>query len=134
MIEDPNLTRQILEYFAQEDVTFPANKMVEDDLTEAFPNDELSRLEYHVMCAKENGLLIVDIRENPMMDGTVFVFGFISGLTAKGSEYVRGSRSKYWAEAWKQIKSKGMEVTTKLLIEVMFKLMSSSLSAAPNFA
>ena len=75
MIEDPDLTRQILEYFAQDDVEFPANKTVEDDLTEAFPKVELSRLKYHVMCAKENDLLIANIRENPMMDGTEFVFG-----------------------------------------------------------
>ena len=128
MIEDPDLTRQILEYFAQDDVEFPANKTVEDDLTEAFPKVELSRLKYHVMCAKENDLLIANIRENPMMDGTEFVFGFISGLTAKGSEYVRGSRSKYWDEARKRIASKGIEVTTKLLIEGMTKLISAAVA------
>ena len=42
MIEDPNLTRQILEYFAQDDVAFPANKTVRDDLTRTFPDDEPS--------------------------------------------------------------------------------------------
>ena len=134
MIEDPKLTRRILEYFAQDDVPFPANATVADDLTSAFPDEKLSRLEYHVMCAEENELLIVNTRENSMMDGTEFVFGFISGLTAKGGEYVRGSRSKYWDEAYKQISNKGIEVTTKLLIQVMSKLMSSSLSAAPDFA
>ena len=106
MIEDPKLTRQILEYLAQDDVPYPANKTVEDDLTIALPGEELSRLEYHVVCAKENGLLTVDIRENPMMDGPEFILGFISGLTPKGGEYVRGSRSKYWDEAYKQIASK----------------------------
>ena len=128
MIEDPNLTRQILEYFAQDDVKFPANKTVGDDLTRAFPDHELSHLEYHVMCAKENELLIVDIRKVQIRDGTEFVFGSISGLTAKGGEYVRGSRSQYWGEAKKIVISKGLELTTGNVFQAMSNLISAALA------
>ena len=99
MIEDPNLTCQILEYFAQDEVKFPANKTVEYDLTEAFPKVELLRLKYHVQCDKENELLITDIHENPLLSGMDYTFGPISGLTSKGSDYVRGCRSRYLDEA-----------------------------------
>ena len=128
MIEDPNLTRQILEYFAQDDVKFPANKSVKDDLTREFPDHELSHLEYHVMCAKKNGFLIVDIREVQIRDGTEFVFGSISGLTAKGGEYVRGSRSKYWDEAKEKVFSKGLDLTTGNVFQAMSNLISAALA------
>jgi len=127
MIEDPNFTRQILEYFAQNNVKFPANKTVGDDLTREFPDHELSHLKYHVMCAKENELLIVNIWEAQIRDGTEFVFGSISGLTAKGGEYVRGSRSKYWDKAKEMILSKGLELTTGNLLQAMSNLIPATL-------
>ena len=49
MIEDPKLTRDILEYFAQEEVGFPANVMVQQELADAFPDHELPILQYHVV-------------------------------------------------------------------------------------
>ena len=126
MIEDPELTRRILEYFASDEVKFPANKRVEE-LAEAFPEVDFSRLKYHVRCAGENGLLIVNIREQSTFSSVHVIFGFISGLTAKGGDYVRGSRSKFWNEAKKKIINKGLEVTTSNLAETMFKLISTSL-------
>ena len=129
MIEDPEFTRQILEYFASDDVDFPANKTVEDDLVKAFggyPN--ISKIEYHVMCAYENELLIGDYQEVRSFEGVTYNFGFINGLTAKGGDYVRDSRSKYWNEAWEKIKETGLEVTTKRLLEFLPVLILKALS------
>ena len=80
MIENPNLTRRILEYFASDDVKFPANKRVEELKAEAFPEVDLSCLKYHVKCAEENGLLTVTITEQATQQHVYFIFGYISGL------------------------------------------------------
>jgi len=128
MIEDPNLTRRILEYFASDDVKFPANKRVEELKAEAFSEVDLSRLKYHVKCAAENGLLTVSIREHSSFQGVHFVFGYISGLTAAGGEFVRGSRSKYWDEAKEKVFSKGLELTTGNVFQAMSNLISAALA------
>ena len=128
MIEDPNLTRRILEYFASDDVEFPANKTVEELKAEVFPEVDLARVTYHVKCAAENGLLTVSIREESTFQSVYFVFGYISGLTATGGEYVRGSRSKYWDEAKEKVFSKGLELTTGNVLQAMSNLISAALA------
>ena len=52
MIENPELTRKILEYFASDEIRFPANKTL-DDLKSEFSDEELDVLAYHVSCAHE---------------------------------------------------------------------------------
>ena len=128
MIEDPKLTREILEYFAQDNVGFPADKTIED-LKEAFPGDEPSRLEYHVVCALENGLLMGEFSQTKTYSRVFFTVGFISGLTSKGGDYVRESRSKFWKDAWKKIQDQGIEVTTTRMLEVLPKIISAALNS-----
>ena len=121
MIEKPELTLQILEYFADEDVTWPADKLVED-LEAAFPGEGEDSLVYHVICAHEAGFLHANISETATSDGVISQIGYISGLTQAGGEYVRHSRTKLLDQATDLAKTSGVEITTKLLAKVLPKL------------
>ena len=126
MIEDPDLTRRILEYFAGADVGFPADKTVQD-LVDIFPEADKPCLDYHVMCASQQDLLEATWSKTETLDGITYTISFISGLTAKGGNYVRDARSKFWQKAIDQIKDAGLEVTTDRLCGLIPNLISSAL-------
>ena len=129
MIEDPEFTREILEYFASDDVDFPANKTVQKDLVKAFGSySNRSRIQYHLMCAYDNELLRGDFKEIKTMQGVQYNFGYIAGLTAKGGDYIRDSRSKFWGEALTKLKEAGVAVTTKSLLQCINGLISNALT------
>lgn len=127
MIENPDLTRRILEYFAREDVTFPANATIETLLVE-FPDADRATLSYHILCCVKNDLLFGQAKVIEGNSGTEIFTGWLSGLTPKGGEYVRDSRSVYWKQAWKKIEDAGMTVTTDKLIECMSSIIKGVLS------
>ena len=131
MIENPEFTRQILEYFASSDVGFPANVQVQD-LAERFQDkispdvNDLEYVSHHVICACQNDLLTAAWKRQEMLDGVVHTVGYIDGLTAKGGDYVRNSKSKYWQKAIDRIRDAGLTVTTSKICEVMPKLIDSA--------
>ena len=126
MIEDPDLTRRILEYFAWDDVGFPADKTVQD-LVDMFPEADEPCLVYHVMCASQQDLLLATWSKAETLDGITYTIGFISGLSAKGGNCVRDARSKFWQKAIDKIKDAGLEVTTDRLCGLIPNLISSAL-------
>ena len=126
MIEDPNLTRKILEYFAQDNIPYPANATY-NELCSIFKEENPERISYHLVCAKQNGLLTVSYTEKEMLDGVLLTFNYISGLTAKGSDYVRYSRTSLWNEAAQYVKKKGLAFTTQVLIRVFELLIKQKL-------
>ncbi len=128
MIEDPKLPRDILECFAQDDVGFPADVMVQRELAKAFPDHDLPTLQYHVMCAFEGGLLMGTFEREQLADGTQIRIGHIDGLTAKGGNYVRDSRTTLWGKAADKIRDAGLNVTTARLIDAIDFLASKALS------
>lgn len=127
MIEDPDLTRRILGYFARPDVGFPADKTVQDHLVKIFPEVDEPCLVYHVMCASQQDLLMATWSKAETIDGIIYTIGFISGLTAKGGNYVRDARSKFWQKAIDKIKGEGLEVTTDRLCDLIPNLISAAL-------
>lgn len=126
MIEDPNFTRDILEFFARDEISFPANIQVED-LQREFPDKDLPVIEYHVMCALDSELLMGDYSETRTFDGVIVMIGYINGLTPRGGDYVRDSRTEFWERAWKRIRDSGLAVTTDRLIQVLAKLAEAAL-------
>lgn len=127
MIEDPKLTLKILEYFARDDVTFPANVLV-DGLANEFPDVDQNRFEYHVVCAIENDLLMGHFTCTETFDGVQLSFGHLSGLTPRGGDYVRDSRTGLWEMAVEKIKSTGVEATTDRIIALLPKLTAAALA------
>ncbi len=122
MIEDPNLTRKILEHFAQDDVGFPANITLEG-LCNVFGDIEPDKVAYHLLCAAENHLLLVDYNKTDTLGGkSHFTFGPISGLTPEESEYVHYSRTTLWDTAMHKVKESGVAVTTAILVDFLPKL------------
>ena len=98
MIEDPNLTRQILEYFARDDVGYSANKTVDDIATE-FHDIGFRSLEYHVLSAGDSNLLKIRTRETSVFAGVTRTVVSISGLTDEGRDCVRDARGGSWEHA-----------------------------------
>ena len=127
MIEDPNFTLKVLKYFAKEDVTFPANITADALHTEEFPDVTLDYLFYHIRCAVELGLLEAQCSDVPTTDGVIPFIGYISGLTAKGGEYVRNSETKFWGDALKKVREVGMAITTSTLLNCMNNLMANAI-------
>lgn len=132
MIEDPDLTRRILEYFANDAIDFPANVQVEQHLSAEFPEIGVSSLQYHVVCAIENGLLRGDVERTSMLEGVIVTIGYIDGLSAKGGNYVRNSRTTFWRQAWEKIESTGLEVTTERLVVALAKMTSNAVDKVIN--
>ena len=127
MIENPELTRKILEYFASDEIRFPANKTL-DDLKSEFSDEELDVLAYHVSCAHEEGLLEVGLtKTSTLSDGELITVGWITGLTQPGGEYVRHSQTKFWNQAKNVIQETGQKVTTTALRDVLFMLTRKAL-------
>ena len=96
MVERPELTRYILEYFARDDVGFPADKYI-SDLQAAFPDEDPDTLSYHVWCAGDADLLLVNMTMTHGLDGVRIGAGVLTGLTASGQGWpgaLLGSRSE----------------------------------------
>ena len=128
MIEDPKLTLRILQYFARDDVGYPANMTVQRHLRKEFPEVRVDKLQYHVVCAFENDLLQGDYERNVMFEGVSLNTGYIDGLTARGGDYVRDAGTKFWQDAWDKIEEAGIVVTTGLLVDVVAKLVRTAVS------
>ena len=113
MIEDPKLTLKILKYFASDDISWPAN--VDDrDLINYFTNIPSDKVEYHLYCAIESGLLEGEFRRNATFDGAFYTFGRLDGLTVVGGDYVRNASSgNKWELVKKKLSTAGLELTTR---------------------
>ena len=127
MIEDPKITRDILEYFARDDIGFPANVMVQRELADAFPQHDFSVLQYHVLCAFQSDLLMGFYESQDRHDGVDIRIGHIIGLTAKGGTYVRDARTRFWDKAIARISEAGLNATTDRLLEVIADLAAKAL-------
>ena len=125
VIEEPNLTCEILEYFASDEVSYPANKTIED-LRSFFPGRSAACLSYHVLCAEEVGLLHAAITKKSSYGGVSLTIGYIDGLSPKGGDYVKQSKTKFWGQAVEKIRETGATVTTQLLSDMLIKLVRFS--------
>ena len=127
MIEDPKLTLRILQYIASDEISYPANVAVHDQLAKKFDEVDLPTLEYHVACAYRNDLLSGHYEEQQLFEGIITNFGYISGLTPKGGDYVRDAELTIWQDAWARIEQAGLMVTTDRLVEVVGNMAAEAL-------
>ena len=112
MIENPEITLKILRIYARDETPWPANYCVEDivRLTDDF---ERNVIEYHLICAIKSELLQGSVNKTSTLDGNLYTFGYIDGLTAKGSEYVCNSENpEVWNKAKDYLISAGLKITT----------------------
>ena len=119
MIEDPKLTLKILKYFASDDISWPAN--VDDrDLKNHFSHIPSDKVEYHLYCAIESGLLEGKFSRNAMSAGAFYTFGRLDGLTVVGGEYVQNASSgSKWELVKKKLSKAGLEFTTRNVMLAM---------------
>ncbi len=127
MIEDPVTTLKILEYFARDEVGFPANVTL-NELMEAFPKLDRQELMYHTICAIENELLIGNYRKTTTSQGVAYNVGFLDGILHKGSEYViHAGTDKVWKKAVETLEKAGIKVTTTALVNQIPKAIADIL-------
>ncbi len=128
MIENPEITLKILRIYARDETPWPANYCVEDivRLTDDF---ERNAIEYHLICAIESELLHGSVNKTSMMDGNLYTFGYIDGLTAKGSEYVCNSENpEVWNKAKDYLISAGLKLTTNNLVTAVSDVVQDIIS------
>lgn len=126
MIEDPKLTLDILKYFASDHIGFPAHVKVET-LLDHYPQGT-DTIEYHLMCAIDNELLIGKYRIITAFEGSAIKVGILQGLTPKGGDYVRDSDSNLWEKARQSLIDQGIAVTTSRLVDSIARLVQESIA------
>ena len=128
MIEDPNLTLEILKYFTRDEISWPAN--VDDrELINHFSDISSDKVKYHLYCAIESGLLEGQFTRNAMLAGAFYTFGNLDGLTPEGGEYVRmASSSSRWELIKNRITEAGLELTTRTAIQVTKNMIEGKLN------
>ena len=129
MIEDPNITLGILKIFAESETPWPAN-LSDENIKDRFKDVSQDTIEYHLICAIDSRLLRGFYSKDVLLSGgTTYTFGWLDGLTVEGSEYVRNaSNPKFMNMAKEHLKSAGLEITTKNLINVINVVMNNLLS------
>ena len=113
MIEKPDLTLEILRYFAKDEIPYPANLRASDIYAE-FPDTNQRDVDYSIICSIQNGLLVGNYQEIERLDGSSLTIGFLSGLSQSGGEYVRHA-DKYYGKAVKYLKNAQETVTTETI-------------------
>ncbi len=102
MLENVDLSYQILQHLGKDETPFPANLKIED-IVELFPEYKEQEVLYSLYCCSDAGLLFSDEIKcfpNQMKRGSKlpFVGGLIYGLSAKGCELYRNCKN-YYSEA-----------------------------------
>ena len=119
MLEDPTLTRDILAYFARDEVGYPAQVTIEE-LQRAFNDVTPDKLAYHTKLAIDLELLDGRYKTVPFYGGQEeLMFLSLSGLTRQGSDYVRMARTPGWRKACEELKETGRAVSTAILVQVL---------------
>ena len=119
MLEDPTLTRDVLAYFARDEVGYPAQVTIEE-LQRAFNDVTPDKLAYHTKLAIDLELLDGRYKTVPFYGGQEeLIFLALSGLTRQGGDYVRMARTPRWRKACEELKETGRAVSTAILVQVL---------------
>ena len=126
MLEDPTLTRDVLAYFARDEVGYPAQVTLEE-LQRAFNDVTPDKLAYHTKLAIDLELLDGRYKTVPFYGGQEeLIFVSLSGLTRQGSDYVKMARTPQWRKACEELKQMGRAVSTAVLVQVLSGTVSPS--------
>ena len=92
------------------------------------------RLAYHVVIAKEDGLILAQIekRYNPGREsGPKYTYlADIDGLTAAGGRYVQMAEKGNWDKAVELLQERAFPITTTAIIEVLKGLFTFNVEPA----
>lgn len=120
MIEDVELTRKILELYADED-RWPS-AIGESEIRQAFPEESHQRLTAHFVWAADAGMFKGEAYYKEPTRVPIYQINQPDGLSKKGSDYIKYARSDLWDKAKKILQKKGVTITTSLLVKVLPKL------------
>ena len=126
MTEDIELTRKILELYADED-KWPSS-IGEAELREAFPDVHTNVLTAHIVWAQDSGMFKGKAYEiYRHMGGVEYIIGAPDGLSKEGSDYVKYARTSLWDKAKERAKEKSVPLTTQLLAKILPQLAEAGL-------
>ena len=128
VIENTELTLNILRHFARDDVPYPSNPTPRD-LHAVFRDQKPADIDYSVICAIEAELLDGEIRPVSLLAAREIMIPYMDGLSQKGGEYVRHSASHY-ERAVSKIRENGIEVSTDILSACVKQLVLKTLNLA----
>ena len=128
MIEKPELTLNILQHFARDDVPYPSN-LDPTDLHAAFSDQKPADIDYSIICAIQAGLLDGNISDASTMEGRNIVISSMDGLSQQGGEYVRNAE-KHYGKAVKILHDIGQNVTTSSVSEMVNRFVQQAIQGA----
>ena len=122
MLEDVELTRKILELYADED-KWPS-RIGESEIKAACPDESEDRLMAHVVWAADAGMFKGKAYDKiEFMDvGSQYVWSYPDGLSKAGSDYIKYARSSLWERAKSNIQKQKIPLSTSLLAKILPKL------------
>ena len=122
MIEDVEITRRILELYANEN-EFPSSIGMEE-LMEALPDIPRNVLEIHIVWANDSGMFLgrAYLKTNIAYGGTEYTILTPDGLSKEGSDYVKYAQTSLWDKAKDMAQEKSVPLTTQLLARILPKL------------
>ena len=121
MTEDVELTRKILELYADEE-KWPSC-IGSKELRNAFPGEPLSRLTAHVVWAADAGMFKGETyRRISHSKGTQYKICRPDGLSKIGSDYINYARSSLWDKAKKKAQEQAIPLTTQLVSKILPQL------------
>ncbi len=118
MIEDYELSLELLRYFARPDVNFPSNKTI-DHLKMVFPDRPEDQLVYHLKHCIDLRLLDGKYLEIPGYGDRQIIFQKLTGLSVKGDQYVQYSNAPIWGQIVDRAAESGHPISTELLVDTM---------------
>lgn len=129
MIEKPDLTLEILRYFAKDEVPYPANLQVSDVYAE-FPDKDQRDVAYSIICAIQTELLVGDYKEIKAFEGSSLVIGFLSGLSQRGGEYVRNATANnHYDKAISCLKKANQAITTAAISNTVTRMVETAIQS-----
>lgn len=122
MLEEPKLTLRILKHLGSNEVGFPAEENL-GTLHSKMSDVALEHLTYHVVIAKEDGLILASIDKNynfGRKSGPAYTYVVsIDGLTAAGGRYVQMAEKGNWDKAVEALQEQAFPITTTAIIDVL---------------
>lgn len=127
MTEDVELTRKILNVYAEEE-EFPSSIDANSICLKFQQEYGRDKVMAHLVWAKDAGLLL-----GPVYSITEFAMGpqydprRVHGLSKAGSDYIAYANSGLWDKAKKYAKDKSIPATTQVLAKILPKLAEQSM-------
>lgn len=128
MVEDVELTKEILGIYADEDC-FPSSIHPNEICLKLQNTHGRSKVILHLVYAKDSGLLLGEVYQRQWTTtSTQYSPRRVDGLSKEGSDYIKYARSGLWERAISHVNERSIPLTTQILAKVFPVLAEKAIS------